>query len=704
MAKNTKSARGLQPGQQIGDFYCERSAFYGDIIVAWNREGEARVFTKSSVEKGKPSAYKIERKSITQVFLPRDHQILILKTAQEAFIRDYNNKPLKYSEFWADYYFEPINRNFYRQDTFGQWYDIEGHRLDAVVFLQDDVLVSLLGKASRQSLSYKGQELTISPSGTLIQVGKLVLDEKLNRVRYYGEKVTGLGGKNIRLAEGLRVQEICLGLQDRAFILEESKQPFLINKDKVVQHLSSEERGRKRFERFRTSKGEYVVEHRELVAFTCDGKPVSLDFKHYYQIGTLELMLCKRQHQSHYMDINSRSSFFLKEICPTAINYIGPEAKLMHGYRLRNMRTTRKQFVYNENLNAIFTLNDGQVVPQAIEEPPNYSKHYGIALIGNVKKLFYKKTNTIVRLPEEEVEIEMILSGPHQKLLNVRSTDGQELVVDARKGYDRLQRARSNDRAVVKVFGQPHALGSAIVQNCRLETLGGTEKRVLDLNKEALPLFTLPLDLRAYPENQDPSVFHGSPLIELDLDTPVTIDEEIFYSGTFLPFYDTPTPILLQGINGRPLHLEGGGHRNELIISFQQNTLRVPYYLGEHRMIGAITLTEEGKEQELVFSFTAKKSWLEFKDSYLPIFRKIVPLQNAAEWAYVFFELRRISSETEYIVVERNTPYRILVEKKRRKEIPKIIHTTERRLKAPAELSLLKRIFKDDPGYLEEIY
>ena len=56
------------------------------------------------------------------------------------------------------------------------------------------------------------------------------------------------------------------------------------------------------------------------------------------------------------------------------------------------------------------------------------------------------------------------------------------------------------------------------------------------------------------------------------------------------------------------------------------------------------------------------------------------------------------------MVVEKQTPHRVLVELKKGKEQPKLLEKdTVLPLKLPKKLSKFVKVFVDDPGYLKEV-
>ncbi|MFT7452767.1 MAG: hypothetical protein ACI9VN_003503, partial [Patescibacteria group bacterium] len=171
---------------------------------------------------------------------------------------------------WVDHYVEPHHNQIYGKDKRGNWFDKEGRKLEAPVFLQNDVLVSLPGKKSKQSLSFRGQALSMSPHCTLIQIGKVVYDVHLEMVSYYGQKITGLGPNNITLAKSSFIQEVYLGLDQKAYLTENDLQPFLILGELVIQHLHTVKKGKNQYEVFKTKQNTYVLNAISSEVLCCD--------------------------------------------------------------------------------------------------------------------------------------------------------------------------------------------------------------------------------------------------------------------------------------------------------------------------------------------------------------------------------------------------------------------------------------------------
>jgi len=416
------------------------------------------------------------------------------------------------------------------------------------------------------------------------------------------------------------------------------------------------------------------------------------------------LVNCTDEEETKFMDLHRQSTFYLPEWEKDLILTIDPKSVMINEENCWNIETTQKQFVYNEKEQKIVTLNNKTLFPIKISDLENFENYFGSALLGNIEKLFSKKSKHTLQIGKDKIELETIHSTPDLPLLNAMDIDGQKRVIDARKGLENIDQAMVGDQEVVQVFGTPFQIGNSYLQNALLKTLGGTEKRVLNLSKENLSIHTLPNDLVADAINKIPSVYCNSPIHELDFKNIIEIEGEEFIEGKFIPFREDLSSILIQRKNNRPLHLEGGGHRNELVSNFNQMTISDSYFLGEDRMVGAYTLTEDYQPKELLFSFQKKTSWLSFNDSFLPIFKKIIVFRRAQLWNYVLFELRDTFSAGEYIAVEKEAPNRILVEKKRGDIRPKIIKASDKVLRTPEEFSIFQKLFLwRDPGFLKEL-
>ena len=153
-----------------------------------------------------------------------------------------------------------------------------------------------------------------------------------------------------------------------------------------------------------------------------------------------------------------------------------------------------------------------------------------------------------------KVEVKKILTEQdNHKLLNALTVKGEQIVLDVRKGFDHLERAYADGQTVAAVADFPRSVGRKMLQNATLNTLGGTQKRVIDLNANQLTIFRLPEKLSADPAGISPSLYQSNPLIELDFKHPIKLMGEAFFKGTFLPYHDTPKQVLIQKQNNQHL-------------------------------------------------------------------------------------------------------------------------------------------------------
>jgi len=693
------------PIKKIGAMICTYMQVFGDLVVIWGTKGETLAFTKESIQQQKIADYQVNGQKVQQVFVPKNHELIILQTAKGIVVRDYQNRSIKDAANWADFFIEPNTHSFYRQNERGNWFDIEGHKLASPVFLLGPILVSLVGKKSKKSLAFKGSNLLVSPNLKLIQAGKVVFDNQLNPVSVFGEKITGLGKKNIVFGDGTVLQQVMTGFKSYTFVDELNLQPFLINDEQIVQHTKTVTKHEKRYEVFKTVGGEYALSGQTRECLTCGGEKVKIDFDSYVKMGTEELVKCTGKSGSRYMNLSTQAAYALKEVSADTIVFIDTNVLTVDGAILRSMATATDRFVFNETNKEIFTLNNGTIRPNAVMEPEFFGEYLGIADIKGEQKYFHKKKKEIIQLGVEEVGVKTILTNKsNHKLLNALSEKGDKIVLDIRKGFDHLERAYVDDQAVVEVYEFPRNVGRKMLQNAVLGTLGGTEKRVIDLNEKELSIFTLPDNLSADPADIAPSLYRSNPLIELDFKHPIKMMGEAFLKGTFLPYHDTPKYVLIAQQNNQPLHLEGDGHKNQLVTAFIKSTTSEKHYIGENRMIGAKTLTEDGQESQVLFSFQRKATWIPFNETALPVTQQVVKVNTPGDWDYLLFEVKDVDNTLKFMVVEKEAPHRVLVERVKGKEQPKLLSKKAvLPLKIPKELSQFTKFFVNDPGYLKEI-
>ena len=694
------------PGLSAGDIFdqkeIKKSWIIGDAFVICDINDHLFAYYKSTALEAKAIPYTLDQAKVEKVYLNPKMNFVVLKTATNCYFRNAENKAIEDTDQIKDFYIEPYSDHFYRMDQYGNWYNIEGIQLDQPVFIQGDVLCSLSGKQSKKSISFRNQEIYLSPNGGLIQVGKLIYDESLNLVYYHGIKITGLGKKNIAFENGDAIQEVLLGLNDTAFILENQKTPYLINNDKIKTHVQTVTKNNIRYEVFESAKHRYVINFNNNELLTCDNNHVFIDFNSNHKIGNYDLVKAKENNQDFYMDINQKSKFILPQIHHEPICFICENGLSHHELKIRNMATPNRRFVFDEINQDVFTLNEGTVVPEEVTEPVFYSQYYGIALIDGEEKLFYKKSKTVVLL-QDGSEVAAIKSGPGQKLINAISTDGEAIVIDARHSYHEVHKAVAGEYYLEEVLSVAHKVANAYLQNAKIKALGGAEERVIRLDDEQLKLFTLPADLLAQPENSDLSVFVDSPIISINFEQEILLDKHLFLQAKFLPYHGGPSAILLNRKNNRPLQMEGGSHKYELICTIHNQMIEKEYYIGSHRIIGGYTIAEDLSENELIFSLDNNSSTLYFDQEQLPILSRVTYNKTVAEWNYLLYEIRNLSPTPEYIAVEKDAPYRVLFQKLLNKESPVIVKNLKQALDTPEEISLLKRLFLRDPGYLREI-
>lgn len=646
---------------------------------------------------------KINGEVIESVLTPKNYDLIIIETSANYYFRNYHNQPIKGSDFWVDFYLEPSSDNFFRKDQNGIWYDLEGHRLTTPIFLLDDILISLLTKKSKQSLSFRHQKIISSPHFGLIQIGKLVFDAKLDLVTFYGERVTGLGNKNIKFQNGKIIQEVHIGLNRKAFIDEENQRPFLIHDEIVTKHLQTLKKQKNHFEIFLTEENEYVVLSQTAQPVLCDHQLVAVDFTTYVNLGTKELVGCHLEKGMKYIDINSQATFHFPGEEDELVTFIDATSIEVNGSILRNVKTEHKEFVFNETQQTIFTLDEGKTIPNTIAILENFEKYFLHYTKNDELQIFDKKSLQTIDLQGFNTKIKNIISQPSLPLWNAIDENNNPIVIDARQGFHQLKIAEINGQRIIKVFDEAQKVGNSFLQNATLKTIAGAEKRVIDLTQNELKIYSLPADLKSNSINEEPSVYRNSPIHELDFSNPITINTEEFLVGKFIPFREDFSPIIIQKSNNRPIQLEGGGHKNEIVTGFNLETLETEYFIGEHRMIGSFTLTEDYKKEELVFSFQQQKSWLPFGDEFLPIFKRVLTVQNEKGWACCLFEIRDLGSKSEFVAVEINPPHRILVKGKGGKPAVKIFKGSDSLPKKPEDVSLMHRWFLGNPGILKAL-
>ena len=672
-----------------------------DIVLEPTADGGFAVFVAKGYPK-KKVAYLIDGEEVRRAVTFPFHDFVLLRTDAGAHPRTADNKPLIDDARWADHYFEPHTNSLYRRDERANWYDLEGFRLTVPVFRKDDVLISLPGKTSKRSWAFTDAEVLISPHGKLIQVGKLLYDEALTRVQYFGEKLTGLGPKHISFGGTDQWQEVRRGMTDRAFINEFTAAPLLINDEEIVEHLRSESRGNRHFEVFRSATREYTLENHSGGDMRFKGAALTVDLDSYLRLNEAEIVKVNDGRRDFYLDLDTRAPFRVPEVGEELLTKVDPVPVQLPGAALYSMTTAHRAFVYDATKREVFQLPGMAEPPTAVRIVPGYEAYWFMALVDGRWRLCDEHGQSVIRLGKDELEVSEVRGTPGDKLLNAIAVTGEPIVLDVRRGADHVELGIVDGARIHRTTSEPKRVGGRALQHVELASLGGSVPRVIDLELNELTTFTLPKDLTVYPDQKEISSFAGNAITRIDFAAPLTVQGETFFPATFLTFVGEERRVLLQSGNVRPLHLDGVAHRNELVVDFNPETRTKGYRLGEHMMVSVKTLNEELKEGEFLYSLLRNQSWLPFYDSFLPVFRRAVPLKGEVYWPCLLFESLEHNGAGEYIAVEKNKPYRVLAENRRGKIVPKVVTTKSRALQEPDEVSGLVKMFVD-MGMLVEV-
>lgn len=676
---------------------------HADITLAPDEAGALMAY----VTKGFPDkkvVYKIGKEPVRKVVTFPYHDFILLRTDGADFLRDASNQPISGESSWSDFYFEPFTNTLYRCDERNYWYDLEGFRLASPVFLKGDVLISLPGKTSKQSWAFSDQDLVSSPHAQLIQVGKLVFDQQLNIVRYFGEKITGLGRKHISFGGTDQWQEVCRGISARAFVNEFTGVPLLINDEEIVGHVAGVTRGARHFEVFRSSTREYVLENSSEGEIRYDGIPLGIDLETYVTLNGAEIVLASDGRRNFYFDLGSRAPFHIAETGKELIAEISTDPVELEDTTLYNVRTAHRSFVYDQAQKSVFKVGDTE--PDAVANVPDFSEHYFFATINGKQRLCTKHNQAVIELGADEFQVAKITGRKGGKLLNALTISGERIVMDVREGLRSPRLALVDKKRIVRIVGPSYRIGDMVLQHVELDSLGGSSSRVINLEEKVLTAFSLPADLTVYPDQPQVSCFAGNPIVNIDFNQVITVQGEEFLQATFLSDMGDERNVMLQHGNARPLHLDGLGHRNELVTSFKERSAQKAYKIGEHVMIGAFTLNEELVEGDLMVSINRNRSWLPFYDTFLPVFRRAVHVPEIKAWdgwdCILFELLSPAGTPGEYVAVEKNKPNRLLARRSKGKIEPKIITSKTRVLSDPEEMSALAKFFLS-PGMLVEV-
>ncbi len=607
----------------------------------------------------------------------------------------------KESKRWKDTFHIPRLDLFYRKDELGIWYDHEGMRISSPFILKDQFLISLNGKVYKESIAFKNQKIYSNKQNKLVQVGKIVFDELLEPLLFQGRKITAIGHKTIEFSEDDALQEVILGRETKAFIHLSTKKAFLINNKTMKQHIASIALRENKLEIFSDGQSLYAVVGSSKNVLNLDDQIVRIKSPSMIQLGSFRLIQAfayPGSDSTFYVDLDHLASFQLESLKHETIQHIDPEFVEINGQKWYNLQTDLRQLVFNPDKQIFYQSKSTEGFECSFKKLEGFEQHFCQVFLKDQKYIYNKTTEDILQVGN--MNIRDIITLPHQKLLNAQNELGENIVLDARAGLHQLQLAKSQAKSILSVLGEAQALGSKILQRAEIATLGGHETRYIDLNDADLSIFTLPKDLKSYTEQSNPSLYSENPILNIDFNNQIQIDQHTFVSAQFLSFTDRIEKIILQCSNGEPLHFVGAKHKNELVSFFIEDSLKKEYYLGKNRMIQCQTLDEAGQQQQLLFSLDQLNSWLPFYDSFLPILKNIVEIKDATDWDYYLFELRERHKENHYIAVEKEAPYRILAERKASNVVPKIVKSSNMLLQIPEEVSALRKLFLNDPGIL----
>lgn len=605
------------------------------------------------------------------------------------------------SAAWADHYLEPHTGTLYRMDSRSNWYDVAGVRLAIPVFLYGDVLISLPKKTSRKSYNFRGATLLVSPRVQLVQIGRMVYDTSLTPVQYFGERLAGLGPRHLDFGGKDTWQEVLISINHSAFIHEYSGVPLVIENEEIIAYEGSVKQGGQRYHQFSSATRTYVTGDRLEDLFRVEGEAVEMDFTSFARLNKQNVALTRVQGTWIYIDLETRSRLTLAGLEEEAIHEITPIT--FPGRQLYRIRCGEKKRVYDLARESVLTIDGRQLWPEDLEVHPYFSKHLFIVSIGTDKYVCRQRSGEVLKLGPEDRAISHVEGKSGDRLLNSRTRFDEEVVLDAGFGMDKLAGAQVAGDAVLKTIGEPKRVGGLTLQQALIHRVGGPIPRMLVISNTELSVFTLPTNMTAYDDQAGASIFAGSEIVAVDFEAPVNIEGDLFYPAKFLLYDGSEEDVIIDAANGRPLHLDGAGHRNELVTNLDVGSINARHLLGSHRMIGAITLTEDNKRGELLFSLEDRRSWLPFYDNYLPIFRRVVrPTAAEKNWGYDLYELRESGGAEEYLVVEKIAPHRMLVLRMDGRYIPRVITRKDRALQHPETINQVRKFFLSS-GELVEI-
>lgn len=670
-----------------------------DMVIAWDKSNRISTFFKDSLDSEVAEAYQINSSTITDTMVFEEHGILVFVTIEASYFRDFENNKIENSEKWEDFYFEPYTKSMYRKDFRGVWCDLEGTKIDCPIFLKNDVLCSLDGKVSKNGLGVLGGRFATSLNFKLVQIGNVVLDYNLNFIPYFGERISGLIDDFVQLSDGQILQAVSLSTGGERYICESSLEPFLINKEEVIGVSKTLIVGTDFFVSLKTKNRNYIIKNttNQIIRFEDEFLNSDLSFEVELRNNS-PVVYHKCKKGSFTFDLKIEEPILVDD---AYVYKVLPESILINERVYYNVETTNGDLCFDPIQNTILRLNNDTIVPTKIQVELKYKSYFAYAFINGIRKLFSIGDYTIVQLGVDRIEISELVSQSNQLLLNAISINGEKVVIDARGGYNVLKLGICEATSLNEVIGDVIKIGNSTIQNALINSLGGSEKRVVVLDGEDLIFFRTPSSLKQFSDQAQGSTFAENIILEIDAELIEVLDSK-FFSGKFKNSLNQVYNILLQYDNGYPLHFEGFGHRNELILDFLPKTLEIEFQIGNNRILGVKTLTEEYQESELLFSLNKMTSWIPFYDTYLPILKKAIDNIQFSSWMYILYEVKSESLIKEYLVVEKASPNRVLVEDVKGAIVPLLMKSKTRSLKNPEEISALERVFMANPGFLIE--
>ena len=200
------------------------------------------------------------------------------------------------------------------------------------------------------------------------------------------------------------------------------------------------------------------------------------------------------------------------------------------------MHTSVAKFVFDAETGDVFSVDGGELLPQDLRLHPDFPNYLLIVTVGGEELVCYRDGQTTLAFGERYTRVKAVHGKPGDRLLNAVGTRGEQLVLDTVHGLGNLTLARAGDGEVDQVIGEPFRLGSRMLQRATLRRTGGPVPRVLVINDDDLPLFTLPADLKAYDDRPPISNYAGAPIVTVAQGGEIEIGDYRFVLATFISF------------------------------------------------------------------------------------------------------------------------------------------------------------------------